>query len=67
MADVKDDEALKAFAHGLVLGSILLPLTYNVRIKKWQNVIIYTALVGFEIYHILGHVKETHVDSSKNS
>lgn len=59
MADVKDDEAFKAAAHGLVLGCILIPLAHNVRIRKWTNVAIYSALIGFELYHIIGHVKDT--------
>jgi len=55
------DEALKAAAHGLVLGSILIPLAYNIRIKKWRNIFIYTALAGFEIFNIVEHVKDSDV------
>lgn len=56
--DVRDDEAFKAAVHGLVLGVILIPLAYNVTQKKWGNVLVYTSLVGLEIYHIVNHVKD---------
>lgn len=58
MTSVKDDEAFKGVCHGLVLGAILLPLAYNVKIKKWRNVIVYAALIGFEVTHVLSHLKD---------
>jgi C4-dicarboxylate transporter len=55
---VRDDEPLKAAIHGLVLGVVLIPLLYNLHIKKWSNVAIYTGVIGLEMAHVFTHIKE---------
>lgn len=56
MADCNCNQPLKAAAHGLLLGCVLPLLAYNVSRQNWRNVFIYSALIGFELHHIVGHV-----------
>lgn len=54
---VREDETLKAACHGILLGCVFLPLAYNLSIRKWANVFIYSSLVGFELYNIADHLR----------
>lgn len=51
-------EPLKAVSHGLLLGCILPILAYNVSSKNWFNVMVYAGIIGWEMNHIVGHVRE---------
>lgn len=55
---IRENEPLKAVAHGLVLGAIAIPLAYNIFIRKWKNVVIYGALTAFEVYNIADHIRD---------
>lgn len=57
----QDDESFKAACHGVVLGVILLPLLYNIKIRKLSNILVYSALAAFELTHIVQHVKDSDV------
>lgn len=56
---IQEDEVLKAAVHGIVLGAILPVLTYNLKVKNSLNIFIYSALSIFELYNILGHLKDS--------
>lgn len=58
---IRQDELFKAFAHGLLLGSILPILSYNAKYKNWFNTFIYVSVISFEAYHITQHIKDSHV------
>ena len=53
---VRDNEPLKAVAHGLLLGVTLPVLAYNIDQKNWQNVLVYAAFICFEVLQITSHV-----------
>jgi hypothetical protein len=55
---IREDELFKGVAHGLMLGALVIPLAYNIWIRKRVNILVYTAIAGFEIYNILGHVRD---------
>jgi Na+(H+)/acetate symporter ActP len=53
---IKEDEILKGAVHGLFAGCLLPVLLYNIFIKRWRNVGVYGAVLGFEFLMIKEHV-----------
>ena len=53
---VKEDEFLKAACHGLLAGSALPVLAYNLSRRNHGNVLIYLALIAFEVFQVAGHL-----------
>lgn len=56
--DVTGDEIFKAACHGLVMGCLFPVLAYNLKRQRVVNSMVYVALIGFEIFQVLGHVKD---------
>jgi hypothetical protein len=54
----KDYEAVKAMSHGLLLGCALPVIAYNIMIRKYRNLAVYSLLIGAEAYFIWEHVSE---------
>ena len=53
---IQQDELFKATAHGLLLGSVLPILFYNLKVKNGRNLSIYIPFLAFEMYHIVDHI-----------
>lgn len=52
---IAQDERFKGGIHGVLLGCVLPVLAFNLIRRNRLNTGIYTALVGFELWHIIGH------------
>ena len=57
---IQQDELFKAAAHAMLLGCVIPIFGYNIGAGKRRNLLnaaAYTALIGFEVYHIASHIR----------
>ena len=54
---IADDERFKGGIHGLLLGCVLPVFVFNVVRRNAFNTLAYGALIGFEMWHIAGHLR----------
>lgn len=58
---IAEDEILKAACHGIVIGCLLPVLAYNLSAKKLRNIVIYSALVGYEVFNVIEHLHDARI------